>query len=132
VYFQGTLYKDIRAFYSEKPNRHSIFPVKKAYIQPGSKLSQILKVEELMVNSIHNQAVKKPGEGIEIVAKEFNKVVQSIESVVHDFIIGVQWHPEYLIQKKTHRRLFKALVKASKCAPVPLAEKHTAERAQVM
>jgi putative glutamine amidotransferase len=122
VYFKGTLYKDIKDFYTEKPNRHSIFPVKKAFIQPGSKISQILKVEELMVNSIHNQAVKKPGEGIEIVAKEFNNVVQSIESVLDYFVIGVQWHPEYLIQKKTHRRIFKALVEACKYAPVEAKE----------
>ena len=113
VYFGGTLYKNIKDFYTEKPNRHSIFPVKKAFVQPTTRLSAILNVPELMVNSIHNQAVKKPGKGIKIVAKESNDVVQAIEATTEYFIMGVQWHPEYLIQKKIHRRIFKALVKAS-------------------
>jgi putative glutamine amidotransferase len=118
VYFKGTLYKNIKDFYAEKPNRHSIFPVKKAFIEPKSKIAQILKVKELMVNSIHNQAVKKPGKGIEFVAKESNDVVQAIESGNHYFIIGVQWHPEYLIQKAVHRRIFKSLIHACKYAPI--------------
>lgn len=118
VYFKGTLYKDIKDFYAEKPNRHSIFPVKKAFVRQGSKMARILGIDEIMVNSIHNQAVKKPGEGIEIVAKESNHVVQAIESEKHHFIIGVQWHPEYLIQKKMHRRIFKALINACKNIPV--------------
>lgn len=84
---------------------------------PGSKLAGILHVKELMVNSIHNQAVKKPGKGIEIVAKEYNNVVQAIEYNTEIFIMGVQWHPEYLIQKKVHWRIFKALVRASRYAP---------------
>jgi putative glutamine amidotransferase len=118
VYFKGTLYKDIKDFYSEKPNRHSIFPVKKAYVKLDSKMFRILDVGELMVNSIHNQAVKRAGQGIKIVAQESNEVVQAIELETDYFIIGVQWHPEYLIQKRIHRRIFKALVDASQYGPV--------------
>jgi putative glutamine amidotransferase len=125
VYFKGTLCKNIKDFYAEKPNRHSIFPVKKAYVRQGSKMAGILGVKEIMVNSIHNQAVKKPGQGIEIVAKESNDVVQAIESDKHPFIIGVQWHPEYLIQKQMHRRIFKSLVNA--CMHRPLKPQHTIE-----
>lgn len=127
VYFKGTLYKDIKDFYSEKPNRHSIFPVKKAYVKLDSKMFRILDVGELMVNSIHNQAVKRAGQGIKIVAQESNEVVQAIESEIDYFIIGVQWHPEYLIQKRIHRRIFSALVEASQYAPVKT--KHELESA---
>ena len=115
VYFKGTLYEDINTFYYEEPNRYSIFPVKKIYIKPGSKLAEILGVRELRVNALHHQAVKKAGEDIEIVAQEANKVVQGIESAAKKFVVGVQWHPEYLVQKKRQRRIFKALVEAADC-----------------
>lgn len=107
IYFKGTLHQDINTFYDEEPNRASIFPVKRVAIKPQSKLAHILQTTKLRVNALHHQAVKNPGQGIEIVAKEPNHIVQAIESVAHDFIIGVQWHPEYLIQKKIHRRILR-------------------------
>ncbi len=114
VYFRGTLYKSISTFYTEEPNPASIFPVKKVYVKPGSKLQKILGVRQLRVNALHNQAVKDPGKGIDVVGRERNQVVQAIENTALDFMIGVQWHPEYLPQKKLHRRLFQALVQQAK------------------
>ena len=114
IYFKGTLYRDINTLYDEEPNRASVFPVKRVAIKADSKLAQILQTTKLRVNALHNQAVQKPGQGIDIVAKEPNQIVQAIESVTEKFVIGVQWHPEYLIQKRIHRRIFKALVKAAR------------------
>lgn len=114
VYFKGSLHQDINPFYEEEPNPYSVFPVKTVFIKAGSKLAEILEVPELRVNALHRQAVKERGTHIEVVAQEENEVVQAIESTTHDFIVGVQWHPEYLVQKKHHRRIFKALVQAAK------------------
>ncbi|CAA9246244.1 MAG: Glutamine amidotransferase, class I [uncultured Cytophagales bacterium] len=110
VYFRGTLYQDIGAFYCEEPNPSSLFPVKKIIIAPGSRLAATLGREQLRVNALHHQAVKDPGKGIAIVAREANRVVQAIECCGEQFMIGVQWHPEYLPQRPEHRRLFRALV----------------------
>ncbi|WP_036775305.1 gamma-glutamyl-gamma-aminobutyrate hydrolase family protein [Pontibacter actiniarum] len=114
VYFRGTLYKSINTFYTEAPNPASIFPVKEVSIEAGSKLGSVLGVQRLEVNALHNQAVKEPGEGIAIVAREPNQVVQGIEHLSHDYMVGVQWHPEYLPQFAVHRRLFKALVQQAR------------------
>lgn len=114
VYFRGTLYQDINAFYLEEPNPSSIFPVKKVNIKPGSKLASILGVRHLRVNALHHQAVHEPGNNVEIVAREPNKVPQAIENVEQEHIIGVQWHPEYLPQFKIQRRLFQALVQKAR------------------
>lgn len=113
VYFEGTLHEDINTFYYEEPNRYSIFPVKKINIKAESTLAEILGVHELKVNALHHQAVKEAGKDIEIVAREPNYVVQGIESENAKFIVGVQWHPEFLIQKKRQRKIFKALVTAA-------------------
>ncbi len=114
VYFRGTLYKSISTFYTEEPNPASIFPVKEVHITAGSKLAQVLCTQILRVNALHNQAVKEPGNGIAIVAREPNQVVQAIEHTSMDYMIGVQWHPEYLPQYKVHRKLFKELVKQAR------------------
>lgn len=114
VYFKGSLYEDINTFYFEEPNRNSIFPVKKVYVKPDSTLAEILGVEQLTVNALHHQAVKQAGEHVEIVAQEQNQVVQGIENRIESFVIGVQWHPEYLVQQKRQRQIFKALVKRAK------------------
>ena len=114
VYFGGTLYKDITNFYTEEPNQASIFPVKEVNLKPGSKLARVLGTQHLEVNALHNQAVNKPGKGINIVAREENDVVQAIEQTSCDYMIGVQWHPEYLLQSSLHRRLFTELVKQAR------------------
>lgn len=110
VYFRGTLHQDLGAFYCEEPNPSSLFPVKKVVIAPGSRLAAVLGVNTLRINALHHQAVNTPGRGIVIVAREANGVVQAIESRQEDFVIGVQWHPEYLPQHPEQRRLFQSLV----------------------
>ena len=114
IYFKGTLFKDINQFYTEKVNVRSLFPVKEVDIVPGSKLAHIVCAEKILVNALHRQAVNKPGNNIKIVGREPNQVVQAIESTVHDFIIGVQWHPEYLLRIKAQKKLFRALICCAK------------------
>lgn len=110
IYFGGSLFKDINEFYTEHINVRSVFPVKEVDILPGSKLAHIIGAEKILVNALHHQAVNKPGNNIKIVGREPNQVVQAIESTSHDFVVGVQWHPEYLVRIKSQRRLFHALV----------------------
>lgn len=127
VYFKGTLYEDINTFYLEEPNPSSVFPVKKIHIKPGSKLARVLGTEKLKVNALHNQAVKETGEGMEIIARESNKVVQAIENQEQEFVIGVQWHPEYLPQRKQQRAIFKALVSHARAVKQQIEEKDMQE-----
>jgi putative glutamine amidotransferase len=114
VYFEGTLHQEIKTFYSEYLNKESVLPVKKINLNPESHLCKIIGVHDLKINALHHQAVKEPGRGIKIVAREANGIVQGIESSLHDFLIGVQWHPEYLIGKPEHQKLFQALVQKAK------------------
>jgi len=114
VHFKGTLHQDIRGFYGEKSQVSSIFPKKRVMIKDRSKLCEILKTDVCNVNALHNQAIDEPGEGLEIVARELNtEVRQAIEHTKMLFVIGVQWHPEYLIQISRQRNIFKELVKAA-------------------
>src|SRR5690606_9293575 len=114
VYFRGTLHQDINDLYLEEPNPSSIFPVKKVTLKDGSKLSQLLGVHKLKVNALHHQAVHVPGKGLQIVAQEANGVVQAIENPDRPFLLGVQWHPEYLPQRRKQRLIFQTLVQKAR------------------
>ncbi len=113
VFFGGTLYQTISSFYTETPQLRTVRPRKKITIEPGTLLARILKRTQTKVNSLHDQAVKDIGEGLKISAREPNGVVQAIEHQTHPFLIGVQWHPEFMPQFKIQRRFFRSLIKAA-------------------
>ncbi|MBX6395573.1 MAG: gamma-glutamyl-gamma-aminobutyrate hydrolase family protein, partial [Alicyclobacillaceae bacterium] len=83
-------------------------------VVPGSKLAAILGAEELRVNSFHHQAVKDVAPGMQVSATSSDGVVEAIESSLHRFAVGVQWHPENMWRRDPVQfRLFEALVRAA-------------------
>jgi putative glutamine amidotransferase len=78
---------------------------------PGTQISKIFP-PTLKVNSRHHQAVKDLAPGIKVCAKAEDGVVEAIESAGDQWIVGVQWHPEDLIQDETQLGIFKAFIKA--------------------
>lgn len=114
VHFRGTLHQDIRGFYAEQPQIASIFPKKRITVKKGSSLEDLLQTDICNVNALHNQAIDRMGDGIIPVARELHtEIIQALEHPEYPFVIGVQWHPEYLIQIRRQRNLFKTLVKCS-------------------
>jgi len=114
IHFRGSLHQDIRNYYTETPQITSVLPKKKVIIKSGSALEKITGGTECEVNALHNQAIKVAGEGIEIIAREKEtEIIQGIEHREIPNIIGVQWHPEYLIQLKSQRKLFIFIVEKS-------------------
>lgn len=115
VYHGGNLHTDISTFYYEAPNPRSIFPVKEVCIEVGSQLADILGVRQLEVNALHHQAIDETGQHLDVVARERNQVTQGIEheSTGDAFLLGVQWHPEFLPHLPRQRRIFEALVDAA-------------------
>ena len=63
-----------------------------------SLLYAIISKHKILVNSAHHQAVKNPGKGLKINAKSSDGVIEGIEDPLKNFCMGVQWHPEFLIQ----------------------------------
>lgn len=123
VFFRGSLHQDIRGFYSEYPQYRTAFPRKVVHIHGHSHLFEILRMERCLVNALHNQSVAKPAEGLEAVAWEANGIIQAIEPKDKGVkMLGVQWHPEYLLQKREQRSIFRWLVQAAASAFPPRQE----------
>ncbi|HOK49364.1 MAG TPA: gamma-glutamyl-gamma-aminobutyrate hydrolase family protein, partial [Sedimentibacter sp.] len=52
--------------------------------------------------------------GYRVSALSKDGIIEAIESVNHSFIVGVQWHPEMMIEKyPVFLRIFEALVEAA-------------------
>lgn len=110
----GTLLADIRDLHREVPFRNSIRPVKWVRLEAQSRLASVIGLTETRVNSLHHQAVERCGEHLQIAARDHNAIVQAIETVRDKFIVGVQWHPEYLPYRREQRALFAAFVAAAR------------------
>ena len=84
-------------------------------LESNSRLSKIFGETELVVNSLHHQAVGRLGEGLRLVAKSPNGIIEATETIDPDrFLIGVQWHPERMAPTDPlQAKLLKAFVQAS-------------------
>ncbi|MDX5376393.1 MAG: type 1 glutamine amidotransferase [Halomonas sp.] len=114
VHLGGTLDPDIYTTHEGLKRRRTVLPRKTVDIVADTQLHRILKVSWCRINSLHHQAVQEAGRGIEIVARDRDGLVQGIESREHDFLIGVQWHPEWLVFNLPQQRLVRALVDAAR------------------
>jgi putative glutamine amidotransferase len=77
-------------------------------ILPGTLLHRIVGSETMQVNSSHHQAVRDPGSA-RINARAPDGVIEGIEDTRYRFCLGLQWHPEFLIDPGD-ARVFGALI----------------------
>jgi len=68
------------------------------------------------VNSTHHQAAHQVGAGYEVAARADDGIIEALISADGRFQVGVQWHPEELLQDGhdgLHLALFTGLVRAA-------------------
>ena len=111
VVLGGSLHQDIRELRKRTYNRPGLLPTKQVRLDPQSHIAGICGKARLRVNSLHHQAVKDPGESIRVVGRDLDEIAQAIECSKDRKVIGVQWHPEYLIYLPSHFALFRWLVR---------------------
>jgi putative glutamine amidotransferase len=111
----GTLIQHIpdgvaNALAHEQPNPRDQ-PGHAVSVVPGTLLHRIVGATTMQVNSSHHQAVRDPGRDATVNARAPDGVVEGIEDSARRFCLGVQWHPEFLIDPGD-RRIFDALIAA--------------------
>lgn len=85
-------------------------------VTKDSLLHRITGRETLLVNSWHHQANKQVALNMNVSAQASDNLIEAIEHTEHDFVLGVQWHPEILASKNDEAslKLFKGFVNACK------------------
>jgi putative glutamine amidotransferase len=64
-------------------------------LEPGTMLHRLLG-PEVIVNSLHHQAVGQVAPGLRVAARAADGVIEAIEDPATRFTVGLQWHPEML------------------------------------
>lgn len=114
VHRGGTLHADIHAAYADASRLRTPLPLKRVAVEAGTRLHAILGLESCRVNALHHQSVDQPGRGVRLAARDQAGVVQAIEVPDAAFLLGVQWHPEFLVLDRRQQRLFRTLVEAAR------------------
>ncbi|HSM01639.1 MAG TPA: gamma-glutamyl-gamma-aminobutyrate hydrolase family protein [Acidimicrobiia bacterium] len=85
-------------------------------IEPGSMIAKALGTDHALVNSIHHQAVRSPGNGLVVTGTSHDGVIEAMEPTDTRWPMwAVQWHPELLgAGDAPSLRLFRALVDAAR------------------
>jgi len=92
VFFSGTLWQDILTQTGVAHDKPFHF-----VNTPGGTVRELFG-ERFMANSFHHQAVRAPGDGLEVTARGDDGIVEAVEHRALP-VMGVQWHPERMINQ---------------------------------
>lgn len=112
----GTLVQDIRAQLPEALKHEQGAPRDRpshsVKVGAGSRLNEIIKTEDLLVNSHHHQAIEMLGADLVETAWSPDGVIEAFEDPRPDrFVVAVQWHPELGWQSdRFSQRLFNSFL----------------------
>jgi putative glutamine amidotransferase len=119
VVYGGSLHQDCAACLPDSI-KHDYFPTAgfardylahEVRLGPGSRLERAFGASSILVNSMHHQGVSRIGQGLVASAHAEDGLIEAIESEDGAFAVGVQWHPEMLIDAdEGTRRLFEWFV----------------------
>jgi len=99
----GTLHQDLARNpegclqHVQKGRRHVVAHT--VALSEDSRLARIFQRQTLGVNSFHHQAVKDLAPGFRITARAGDGIIEAIESVSGSPVLGVQWHPEAMVER---------------------------------
>jgi len=115
----GNIYQDIfsqikdRQLVKHRQDAPKWYPIHRVEVVEDSVLFKYTGRKQLEVNSFHHQAVRDVAEGFKVTAKAEDGVIEAIEHTLSRFAVGVQWHPELMIDRNEEMlALFGAFVEA--------------------
>ncbi len=121
----GTLLQDIEKLHPESI-KHDYFPTgghsrdeltHSVVLLAGSRLAGVLGATEIPVNSMHHQGIARLAPGLVATATSPDGLVEAVETNDDRFVVGVQWHPEDMVDVDPRmRRLFDAFIEESSAA----------------
>ena len=113
----GTLYIDIaeqrpgsiQHDYHGYPRKHLAHSV----TVEDDRLASVLGTTQVEVTSFHHQGVEKLASALRATAHAPDGLIEALELPGYPFGLGVQWHPECMLDKPSMQNLFRAFVQAA-------------------
>lgn len=116
----GDIYQDIPSQLKEEfPIAHAQpfgyeIPSHTVNVVQGTLLAKLVQTDVLKVNSMHHQAVRNTASQLTASGHAPGGLVEAIELPGYPFLLGVQWHPEYLWEAdEAIMRIFEGFVEAA-------------------
>jgi putative glutamine amidotransferase len=81
-------------------------------VEPGNRLSQIISSNQIQVNSLHHQGVRKLAPELVSTAQSPDGLIEAFEMPNHPFGLAVQWHPEEMQAYDEMCNLFQSFIQA--------------------
>lgn len=103
VAYGGTLHAEVRELpgkmnHRMPPDSDRELVTEKRHLvtlNKGGLFSQLYGAEQIMVNSLHGQALDQPGKGIVVDGLAEDGTIEAVHvEGASNFALGVQWHPE--------------------------------------
>lgn len=110
----GTLYQDLNCSECSKikhiQNTKPYLGTHYIEIKEKSHISEVLG-NKILVNTYHHQSIKRLGKELEAIAYSNDGIIEAIQGKGDTFLLGVQWHPELMIEKDERMlNLFKKFI----------------------
>jgi putative glutamine amidotransferase len=116
VYFGGTLYQDLAAYYSAEIPHFSAHLGREALVHEvllpeDTFLRHCYETEILWVNSLHHQGVETLAPGLIAAAMSREGLVEGFQHRTAKNVFAVQWHPEMMTERyAVHQSLFRFFI----------------------
>lgn len=114
IYRGGSLCQNVTPLRVHTRHRPLLLPLQTVSLVHNSRLGRLMHGPVIGANRIHSQAIKLLGRNLRVVALDNDLFVQAIENTEGQWLMGVQWHPEYLLYHAGHRRIFSHFVHAAR------------------
>lgn len=114
VFHGGSLCQNVTPLRVNTRHRPLLLPLQTVRLVRPSRLGQLMPSPVIGANRIHSQAIKQLGRNLRVTALDNDLFVQAIENTQGQWLMGVQWHPEYLLYHGGHRRIFSQFVDAAR------------------
>ena len=101
----------------ESDRQDERFAIRQAVsIKPGSCLAGVFGAGDIMVNSVHRQAIDRLGSKLQVEAVAEDGTIEAVSvKDARAFAVGVQWHPEYWVKSDSNSlKIFQAFGAAAR------------------
>ena len=113
----GSLHQEVREVAGRMDHRsdktgtaeHKYRLVHPVTLTPGGLFQQLAGTDVIEVNSLHGQGIDRPANNLAIEAVAPDGQIEAVRLEGADFVVGVQWHPEWrALENVFSRKLFEA------------------------
>ncbi len=85
-------------------------------VEDGTLLASLVEELEFDAESWHHQAIDRVPRELRVVARAPDGTIEAIEMPGHEWLVGVQWHPELTAERdRIQQRIFDRFVEAVRC-----------------